>query len=145
MEIEKIFEEWNKDCKIDRSQLDVESLNTPSLHNKYLKMYAIERVQLKKQRVEYNKTKRQLIKYYRGEADRVDLQEMGNKSQFLGKAMGKEFEMLVETDELLEKQVLKVAVQEEKVEFLKSVIAEINRRSFEIKNAIEFIKWTQGA
>lgn len=144
MNIQEVFAEWEKDCRIDKSQLDDESINIPRLHNKYIKMYAIERVRLKELNVSYNETKRKLIKYYRGEMDKNELQDIG-RPQFLSRATGKEFEMLVETDDLMTKQVLKLAAQEEKVEFIKSVVASINRRSFDIKNAIDFMKWSQGA
>ena len=46
MDIEKIVCEWNKDSKIDDTELGTESSRIPMVHNKYLKYYMGERIQL---------------------------------------------------------------------------------------------------
>ena len=39
MKIEDIMEMWNKDSKIDETELATESSNIPVIHNKYLKIF----------------------------------------------------------------------------------------------------------
>ena len=48
MKLEQIFELWDVDCKINRSELGEEALNISKLHNKYYKIFANERLVLKK-------------------------------------------------------------------------------------------------
>ena len=39
MDLEQLQKEAEKDLKIDREQLDIESLKTPELYGKYLKIF----------------------------------------------------------------------------------------------------------
>ena len=47
MKIDDVVEMWKKDCKIDETELSLESLNVPSLHAKYLKIYSNEKLKLR--------------------------------------------------------------------------------------------------
>ena len=40
------IQEWDKDCKLDETELGAESAKIPSLHNKYLKIFMAERLRL---------------------------------------------------------------------------------------------------
>ena len=55
MNLEKIQEEWAKDCVIDKIDMDKASLETPKLHSKYLDELSSKRLNYKKYEVEYNK------------------------------------------------------------------------------------------
>ena len=39
MDLEQLQKEAQKDLKIDKEQLDIESLKTPELYGKYLRIY----------------------------------------------------------------------------------------------------------
>lgn len=143
MTLEDLFTEWNKDSDIDKSQLDIEALRIPKLHNKYMKYYVMEKLSLTKLRSEYNTLKRKLIEYYRGELTKVELEELG-RPQYLNNPSSREIEILVDTDSLLIPHTLKFAAQTEKVDYIKGVIDAINARGYQIKNAIDFMRWTQG-
>ena len=41
MDLEQLQEQADKDLKINDSELDLESIKTPQLHNKYLKLSLI--------------------------------------------------------------------------------------------------------
>ena len=49
MNLEEIQEQAEKDLKLDDTELDIESLKTPELHNKYLKLLSKFSLLLKKQ------------------------------------------------------------------------------------------------
>ena len=53
MNIEELYDEVEKDLKIDDTELDLESIRTPQLHNKYLKLYTKHSLQLKRLQDEY--------------------------------------------------------------------------------------------
>ena len=45
MKTEDIISLWEQDCKIDSTELGMESLRIPQLHNKYYKIFIQERKQ----------------------------------------------------------------------------------------------------
>ena len=143
MKIEDIVAQWDKDCKIDETELGTEAAKIPNLHNKYLKLFMAERVVLFKMKAEYRKKKRLLLEYYLGELDRDELDQLG-RDQFYKKLLKNEVDTYIESDELLIDVTLKVSVQEEKVSYLESIIKSINNRGFQIKSAIDWAKFTMG-
>ena len=48
MKLEEIQELWNRDREIDISELAVESIRIPQIHDKYLKIYVDEKIKLRK-------------------------------------------------------------------------------------------------
>ena len=61
VELKEILESWEKDCQIQEDKLDLESLNIPRLHHKYLKLLSEERLNFKK--VELNKRKNAFLSH----------------------------------------------------------------------------------
>jgi len=141
--LEELENEWSKDCKIDRTNLDGESLKIPELHNKYYKLYIRERVQFKQDEFtldEFLKTKTQ---YYQGKLDKQTLDE--NKWEPFDLILIKQdLDLYLDADKDIIKRKLKMHLQKEKVEFLESIIKTINNRSFIIRDALEFIKFSSG-
>jgi len=143
MKIEEIVSEWNKDSKIDETELSTESLKIPQLHDKYLKFFMGERVQLFRIKSENKKIKKILLEYYLGELDRDELEELG-RDQFYKKLLKNEVDIYIESDDMYIESNLKVAMQQEKVNYIESIIKSVNNRGFQIKSAIDFLKFTMG-
>ena len=144
MDIEKIVSEWNKDSKIDDTELGTESSRIPMVHNKYLKYYMGERIQLIKLKGEHEKLQRLLLEYYLGELDNQELQELG-RQQFFKKLLKNEVNTYIESDDAFIESTIKVAMQDEKVSYLDSIIKSLNNRGFQIKSALDWMKFTTGA
>lgn len=143
MELEKIVEMWDKDCKIDETELGLESTKIPQVHNKYLKIYMGERITFFKLQSEVKKIRRTLTEYYLGELSREELEELG-RDQFYKKLLKNEIDTYIESDNLLIDSLLKMSLQEQKVNYLESVIKSINNRGYNIKNAIEWMRFVGG-
>jgi hypothetical protein len=143
MKIEDIVSEWDKDCKIDVTELAIESTKIPVIHNKYLKIYMGENAQLKLMYAQRFKLKRKLSEYYLGELDKDDLEEIGRK-QFYKKLLKNEIEIYIESDDKFIETNLRIALQEEKVHYIESIIRSINNRGFQIKNAVDWIRFKNG-
>jgi len=143
MNIEQIVSEWNKDSKIDETELGTVSAKIPMVHNKYLKYYMGERVQLIKLKGAHKKIHRTLLEYYLGELDRDELIELG-REQFFKKLLKNEVSTYIESDDMFIESTIKVSMQEEKVSYLDSIIKSLNNRGFQIKSAIDWMKFTQG-
>lgn len=143
MELAKIVEMWDKDCKIDETELGTESTKIPQIHNKYMKIYMGERAVYFKMQAELKRQRRKLSEYYLGELDLPDLKEMG-RDQFYKKLLKNEVETYVESDSEMIETVLKVSMQGEKINYLEAILKSLNNRGFNIKNAIEWLRFTSG-
>lgn len=139
MQIQDIFLQWDKDCKIDATQLDVESLDISKLHNKYYKMYIEEKIKSKKQKSQLAILKNDKREFY----TLGPTEETKQKGWVLppqGKILKNEVELYLASDKELVDISLKIGIQEEKLELLKSILETIGKRSFQIRAAIDFMK-----
>jgi hypothetical protein len=143
MKIEEIVSLWDKDCKIDETELGDESTKIPVIHNKYLKIFIGENAQLKRMYAQRFKLKRKLSEYYLGELDKDELEEIG-REQFYKKLLKNEIETYIESDDEFIETNLKIALQEEKVHYIEAILKSINNRGFQIKNAIDWLRFTNG-
>lgn len=143
MKLEKIYELWDQDSKIDSTNLHTESLKIPQLHNKYSKIYVSEKLTLLKYEQELKKLiheKKEFLIFGPTE----ETEERGWKLPPRGKIIKNEADSFVEADSDVVELSLKIGLQKEKVQFLESIIRTINNRSFQIKNALEWLKFTNG-
>ena len=143
MKLEEILALWEKDSKVDTIELDKESLKIPSLHNKYLKIYTSENLQLKRMTHDFKEMERNKFEYYSGKMSREDLKER-EWDQFDHKLLKQDIPRYLESDRELIKMLLKIDYQKEKVETVKSIMTSINGRSFYINNAITWQKFLNG-
>jgi len=143
MKVEDIMESWDKDSKLDETELGAESTKIPTLHNKYLKIFLAERVRLFQMKADLKKKRRVLLEYYLGELDQEELKELG-RDQFYKKLLKNEVDLYIDSDDMLTDISLKVTLQQEKVDYLESIIKSINNRGFQIKNAIEWNRFIAG-
>jgi len=143
MKLEEIESLWEQDSKIDRTDLDNESLKIPMLHSKYYKIYLREKIQLKSEELEYKQFYKLKHEYYNGKLSQEDLKDLGwEPFQFVLK---NDLQVYIDADKDVITKLLKLQVQREKVELLESIIKTLNGRGFLIKNAIDFIRFTSGA
>lgn len=141
MKLEAIFEQWAIDAKIDQSNLTKESLEVGLLHHKYYKMFVSERAVERVMESEYDKLIHDKREFYtKGET--TETRERG--WQFPGKIAKIEVQSWLDADKDLINAKLALAAQSEKVQLLKSIIDRINRRNFDIKNAIDYLRWSNG-
>ena len=69
MTLEELQELADKDLKINDSELDIESLKTPQIHNKYMKHLTKFKLMLSRADSELHIKKREKWEYYTGKAD----------------------------------------------------------------------------
>jgi len=142
MKLEEIEAFWEQDSKIDRTDLDSESLKIPSLHAKYYKLYLREKVQLKAEEQVYKQFHKIKHEYYTGKLSKSELEEyQWEPFQFVLK---NDLQVYMEADKEISDKILKLSVQQEKVRFLEEIIKTLNTRGFLIKNAVDFIRFTSG-
>ena len=144
MKLEEIQSHWEKDSVIDRSELGEESLKIPQLHSKYYKIYSEERMSLRKLEYQYNHLKKLKSSYYNGSMSEEELNEHGWEPNPL-KILKSDIPMYIESDSDVITLQTKIDMQQEKVEFVESVIKSFTTRGYQIKSAIDWEKFKVGA
>jgi len=144
MNIDEIHELWSNDSKIDQDELAEESLKTPQLHSKYLKLYYSERLKLKQYDFKYRELLKLKHEYYNGLISEEDLRENGWEPNQL-KIMKSDIQMYIDADSDVIELLQRKALQQEKVDMIESILRTINNRGFQVKNAIDWIRFTNGA
>jgi hypothetical protein len=79
-----------------------------------------------------------------GELDREELDELG-RDQFYKKLLKNEIDTYIESDDLFIESTLKVSLQGEKVDYVEAIVKSLNNRNFQIKSAIDWVRFTQGS
>ena len=141
MTLEELQESVNKDFKLDDTELDRESVNIPLLHNKYLIHFNKFNLLLKKADQEHKSLTKDKWEYYTGKADPSVYQE----KPFDIKVLKSDVHIYMDSDPELQKADQKVAYLNQIVKYLEQVLRGVNNRTFLIKNAIEWKKFTSGA
>ena len=141
MTLEELQEQADKDLKINDTELDLESLKTPQLHNQYMKHLTKYKLMLSRAETEYSILKREKWEYYTGKSDASVYAE----KPFDLKILRTDIDKYLESDEDLQKAKQKVDYLSTTVDFLDRTIRLISNRGFIIKNAIDWRKFTSGA
>ena len=144
MKLEDIRKMVAEDSVIDDTELDLESLKIPQLHNKYLNIYHDEKFSLARFDSELKKGVRLKWEYYTGKLDQSQLDEHGLEP-FPLKILKQDIDKYMESDDELVKLKSKVEYIQTVIDFLHSTIKQISNRGFQIKNAIDWRKFTSGA
>lgn len=143
MRFEEIFDEWKNDSELNRTDLAVESLKIPKLHHKYYMWFVGERGMLRK--FESQMKELRLAKYeFYSQGHTEETREKGWTLPARGMILKADIPMYLEADKDIIDLSLKIGMQQEKVEFLESIIKSFQTRGYLIKSAIDFMKFQTG-
>jgi len=132
-----------KDMVIDDSELDLESLKIPQLHNKYLNLFHDERILLRKLEADRRELIRDKWEFYTGKMSQEELDERGWEP-FQLKVLKQDLDMYIQSDSDVTKVDDRITLHKEKVDYLASIVKSVSGRGWEIKNAIEWRRFTSG-
>ena len=145
MKLEEIQESWSSDSQIDDTELDTESLKIPELHHKYFRIFSDEKLKLVRMYSKQKELRRLKWLYYTGKLDQETLENLEWHVFDLDiKKNRSDLEMFIESDKDILELSEKISYQKEKIEYLESIIKSLNTRGFQIKNAIEWKRFTMG-
>lgn len=145
MKLGEIQTEWKNDSKINQLELGDEAVRTATLHAKYLTVLSNVKLQLRKAESDYNNMRRLKYRYYRGELTQSELEKI-NLPQYMGnKPLKNEMEEFLSCDEDLNMLTDKIEYYKTVVYTLEQILRSINSRTWDIKSAIEWNKFTNGA
>jgi len=131
------------DIVMDDTELDIESLKTPQLHNKYLNFFHDEKLIYVKQEEEYKKLYRLKWEYYTGKMDQDSLDKL-EWEPFQLNILKADIEKYLSSDDDLSLIRLRLSYTKEKVDYLESVIKIISNRQWNIRSAIDWRKFLNG-
>jgi hypothetical protein len=143
MKLEDIFAEWEKDSTIDPLEFTNESVKTSKLHHKYLRWLADERLLLKKYQSDLKQLELDKHEFYTL-GPTPETKDLGWKMPARGMVLKQDLPMYMQGDQEIINMSLKIGMQEEKVEVLKSILVSVNNRGYQIKNGIDFLRFTNG-
>ena len=129
MTLEELQNLADKDLKINDTELDLESLKTPQLHNKYSKYYNKYKNLLKVAEQDLARITREKWEYYTGKADPSVYQE----KPFHLKLLKQDVDKYLKSDDEIIKLEQKVTYIGSIVDYLDRTIKLISNRGFQIK------------
>ena len=139
--LDKLQEMWEKDAKIDRDNLHEESLNVPSLHAKYFELYNTIFLLRKKAEQQRKNIRHERYEYFSGKA----APQVYVDNPFGKKIRDKDtMQKYLDADEKLSTSSLKIDYYDTMLVYLESILKVIQNRTYQIKNAIEFMRFNSG-
>ena len=141
MNLETIQSMWEKDSLIDKDNLHDESLKIPSLHAKYHEMFNNILLLKKKAEQQRKNIRHERYEYFSGKAD----PDVYIENPFPKKIRDKDtMTKYLDADEKLSTSSLKIDYYDTMLVYIESILKVIQNRTFQIKNAIEFMKFNSG-
>ena len=147
MILDEILEMWKKDAVIDDVCLDEETIKSSKLHAKYLELFSMAKLQLKRKEMEHDSMKKDKWLYYNGKMSQQDMDKRNWKyDPFDGmkKPLKSDMGMFYSTDEDLVRIKARVDYQKAIIETLEEIMGNIRWRGTAIKNILDFKKFTSG-
>ena len=141
IDLESIQEMWKKDSHINMDNLHDESIKVPALHAKYFEIYNTVILLRKKAEHTRKNVRHERYEYFTGKAD----PEVYVESPFPKKVRDKDtLQKYLDADDKLSQISLKVEYYDVTLNYLESILKVIQNRTYQIKNAIDFLKFQAG-
>jgi len=141
IDLDTIQRMWNEDSKIDPDNLHTESLNIPVLHGKYHELYNNILLLRKKAEQQRKNIRHERYEYFSGKAD----PDVYNDNPFPKKIRDKDtMQKYLDADEKLSGLSLKIEYYETMMKYLEEILKQVTNRTYQIKNAIEFMRFSSG-
>ena len=141
LDLDEIQKMWEKDAHIDMDNLHQESINVPMLHAKYFEIYNTVILLKKKAEQTRKNIRHERYEYFTGKAD----PEVYTENPFPKKIRDKDtLQKYLDADGKLSQVSLKVGYYDTILNYLESILKVIQNRTYQIKNAIEFLRFQAG-
>lgn len=143
VKLESLMHEWSKDKEIDPTSMEKETLKISHLHGKYLNIRSYHNMLLRKIETEYKKMKGLREIYYEGRLSKEELDEL-QWEPFQDKLSNPQIVKRLDSDEELNKLLLKRIAHEEIVSYCDSVLKSLHNRTWDLGNFIKYKQMIDG-
>ena len=140
MDLDEIQSLWYEDSKLDADNLHTESTNIPALHAKYYRILNKIILLKKMEENKFKQLKKEKWQYYTGKSD----PEVYIDKPFDHKVLRADVDKYMDADPDLIKLLSKIDYYQVMISYLDSILKNINNRTFQVKNAIEWQKFIRG-
>jgi hypothetical protein len=142
IDLETLQNMWASDAKIDPDNLHTESLNIPVLHSKYYDIYNNLMLLRKKAEQQRKNIRHERYEYFSGKSD----PEVYIENPFPKKIRDKEtMQKYLDADTKLSGISLKIEYYSVMLSFIEEILKQITNRTYQIKNSIDYMRFTSGA
>jgi len=141
IDLETLQGMWEDDSKIDPDNLHTESLNIPVLHSKYYQIYNTLMLLRKKAEQQRKNIRHERYEYFAGKAD----PQVYIENPFPKKIRDKEtMQKYLDADDKLSGVSLKIEYYDVMLKYIEEILKQITNRTYQIKNAIEYMRFSSG-
>ena len=141
IDLESLQKMWEEDSEIDKDNLHDESLKIPQLHAKYFDLYNTIFLLRKKAEQQRKNIRHERYEYFSGKSD----PDVYIKDPFPKKIRDKDtMQKYLDADEKLSTSSLKIEYYDTMLAYIESILKVIQNRTYQIKNAIEFMRFQSG-
>lgn len=146
LKLDDVLEMWKKDSVIDEMNLDTSSLESAKLHSKYLELLSVTKLQLKKKEMEFKILLRDKWLWYNGKMSKADQDARGWGYDPLSglKILKSEMDHFYNTDQHIQAAQGQIEYLKTVIDTLTQILENIKWRHTQIKNAIEWRRFTSG-
>lgn len=144
MKLNEIEIAWQQDSTINQTDLGGEALKIPKLHAKYHAILNNEKLVLMKYKHDLDKLQLLLEEYFSKTLTTKELADYGLPPYTEKRILKTDIQKYIDTWPDIVAQKLKIGTQHEKIEYLKDILKMIHGRSFQLRDAIEWFKFTNG-
>ena len=147
MTLDDILQMWKKDVAIDDILLDEETKKSANLHAKYLEIFSLHKLELKKKEIQMDALKKDKWRYYNGKMTQEEMDKNNWKyDPFDGgtKPLKSDMDMYYTTDDDMVKLKAQIDYQKTIIETLEEIMGNIRWRHTHVKNILDFKKFTSG-
>ena len=140
IDLDKLQEMWEKDSKIDMDNLHTESLNS---HTPCEVLWNVQHYLSSKEETEQQRKniRHERYEYFSGKAD----PDVYVENPFPKKIRDKDtMQKYLDADEKLSRICLKIDYYDTMLVYIESILKQISNRTYQIKNAIEFMRFNAG-
>jgi len=144
--LEQIHKMWKKDSEIDEMNLDESSRQSAKLHSKYLELLSVNRLKLKKLDMDFKVLLRDKWSHYNGKLSQEELNKKGWEYDPLNglTVLKGDMDKWYDADPLIQEHQAKMQYSQEICDILKEILENVKWRHQNIKNMIEWRKFTSG-
>ena len=141
IDLESLQKMWEEDSEIDKDNLHDESLKIPQLHAKYFDLYNTIFLLRKKADQQRKNIRHERYEYFSGKAD----PDVYIQDPFPKKIRDKDtMQKYLDADEKLSTSSLKIEYYDTMLAYIESILKVVQNRTYQIKNAIEFMRFQSG-
>ena len=144
MKLEEIMALWEKDSVLDKTEISSAAINITRLHEKYLKIFTIEKMLHTKVSKEFKVLWRDKYEFYT-QGPSQETQAKGWVMPAKGRIVKQEVDIYMDADTDIIDMQLRLDLLKAKMEYLESVMKILHNMNYHLRVSVDWEKFIGGA